>query len=282
MKKIIIPFLVVLSTVSSLLYCEITHAPDLTVLELALKDVDEDTLVMFDVDETLITAEDCILRTSSRPISEKYLNNILRDPKIVPPGKYPEHYLHSKVLLQMRFQPVDARLPEIIRSLQQNNIKTIAFTKMEAGSYGILPSLADWRVAHLKQNQYDFSEAFPDIGATDIGFFLSRGYFKEGVLFSNKNEKGPVLISFLKHIKWRPKKIIFLDDRKDYHQSVEKALENSKIEYVGLHYTAAADHASKVDEKLAKFQYMHLALHGEWLSDKEAKEAMKEAIVDNE
>ncbi len=141
---------------------------------------------------------------------------------------------------------------------------------MPTGACGIIPSLEDWRIDHLKKHNIDFSRAFA------VNFELGdhndkRALFKSGVLCADKQDKGPVLLAFLEKIRYKPSRIIFIDNKLEYLKSVEEALQETKIEFTGFHYTAVEDRPCIVDEKLAEFQLLHLIQTDRWLTHQEAR-----------
>lgn len=113
------------------------------------------------MDETLLLPQDLILNPHIRETWNQYAYETIMNPKIVPPGKYDDQYFLGQCLSKIEYEVVDPHVLELIRSLQRRNIKTIAFTKMLVGSFGIIPSLEDWRIEHLKKHQFDFSSASP-------------------------------------------------------------------------------------------------------------------------
>jgi hypothetical protein len=62
--------------------------------------------------------------------------------------------------------------------------------------------------------------------------------FKKGILFTNEINKGAALTAFLQTAGPAPTAIIFIDDRLDHLESVEKALAafDPAIRYDGLHF----------------------------------------------
>lgn len=271
MKKILL-----LLFISCLLFTQlsalIVEAPNLDRFEEVLKTIDQQSLVLFDVDETLLIPKDLILNPYAREAWNQYAKETIENPEIVPPGKYDDEYFLGQVLFKIEYEVVDPKVVEIIRSLQRRNIKTIAFTRMPVGSLGVIPSLEDWRIEHLKKHQFDFSAVFPQFPEIKINV-LNTGIlslFKKGMLCANKQDKGPVFTAFLEAIQWKPLQVIFIDNRLDYLKSVEAALVGTGIEFIGFHYKDVENRPRIVNDRLAKFQLMHLAQTGEWLSDQEA------------
>lgn len=250
----------------------IVEAPDLNRFEEVLKTIDQQSLVLFDVDETLLLPKDLILNPYVREAWNQYAKETIENPEIVPYGKYDDQYFLGQVLSKIEYKVVDPKVVEVIRSLQRRNIKTIAFTRMPVGPLGIIPSMKDWRIEHLKRHQFDFSGAFPHFQEVKINVLCTGipSLFKRGMLCANKQDKGPVLTAFLDAIRWKPSQVIFIDNKLDYLKSAETALEGTGIDFIGFHYKDVENRDHSVNDHLAKFQLMHLAKTGEWLGDQEA------------
>lgn len=256
------------------LSAQIIEAPTLDSFEEALKELDANSLVLLDVDDTLLMPKDCILQSNA----ERYVLQYSKDAYLETNKNAPKN-IPALIWAKMQYETVNPKLVDIVQDLQIKNIKTIAFTNAPIGPHDSIPSMEDWRIEHLKQNQFDFSSAFPDFPL--LPFDLNTGIFarfktpapvlfKLGVLYANGQHKGPVLKAFLKVINCKPSIIFFLDDRLDYLKSVEKALEGSDIAFVGFHYTEAKAKPCKVNGPVARFQFLHLYRDGEWLNDDEA------------
>lgn len=88
--------------------------------------------------------------------------------------------------------------------------------------------------------------------------------YKNNVLFCGLNDKGAVLLAYLDYINYKPDLIIFIDDRAKYITNVKLAVEQRKIEFVGLRYAGCDqrvqdfDHAvtqQELQEFLLKYPY---------------------------
>ncbi len=263
------------SIISCLLFCSslcalIIEAPNLTPIEQSLERVDLNTLVLFDVDQTLIKQKDRILQPckANWDLWNVYARKTLENRDLVPEGKYPKGYLRARILSQMEFIEVDPHFQDLIATLKNRKIKTVAFTRMNTGPYGPIPSMEDWRFNQLKQIGYDFTFSFPE---------LQLPMFKQGILYANKQDKGPVLLEFLDHIP-KPTKIIFIDDRLDYLQSVETSLAGTGIEFTGFHYTAVEMSLEPADEAIVARQLYYLAKTSNWLSDEQASKQLPKML----
>lgn len=269
------PTTIVLSIGSFLsLFAEIHRVDNLDDIKQNLPQLDQNSLVLIDVDCTLIIFDDAILHPSGQKAARKFITEILENPSIVPQGKYPDGYLNSKIISKATSSLLDDKFLSFVKDLQNNSIPTIAFTAAPTGELGVIRDMCDWRVNELKKFGFDFTSAFPNKPYLELSKKDNMKYvpvFKSGVLFTAWHSKGDVLKEFLHTIDWRPTKIILIDDRMKYLESVESTLNQMGIDFIGFHYTAAEKLPTKLDEALGEFQFKYLAENGEWLSDKEAK-----------
>lgn len=269
--------LLVLISYASSTFGLIINAPDLVLIENELNKSDNKSLVLFDVDYTLLLPKDAILRPCGRGLKTRLVKEILDNPAIVPIGKYTDGFLRSKAILQAKSELVDPKVLPLLAKLRQRGVPTIALTLVEAGRLGVIPNMAEWRLNEMQELGLAFNWSFCEVGylefAKDPGRSTVPAY-KGGVLFSARHAKGPVLQAFLDKIRWRPDKIIFIDDNKGFLQSVEAVVAELGIPFVGIHYTGAELAPCKLDEKLAEFQFWYLATYGDWLSDEDALQRM--------
>lgn len=278
-KKIGLIF-VAFALITSFLNAKTIEVNDLVLVSQETENLDQDCLMIFDVDETLIVKSDAILRNNSSA-TEIFYEELLslakskNDPKI--------RNLFSIITLNTEIEAIDCKSYEIINSLQAKGIPVIVLTAAVPGKYGFIPNMTEFRMKELESLGYDFSQAFPHLDFLELHKNNQEVItaFKKGVIFSGTVPKGIVLKQFFEKIQWYPKKIILVDDRKTNHDSLESVLADLGIEYVGFYYKGINNLPSDLDEAVARYQIKHLWEHEEWLSDAKAKEVMQE-VMSNE
>ncbi len=238
--------------------------------------LNEDTLLMFDVDYTLIVGCDAIWHLKGREVRYKVRAEIFENPALLLFERYPEGYLHGRMIeaLETHSMLVDPASPQLIRDLQKRGVPVIAFTASSGGPLGEIESMADLRCEQLRAFGFFFETTFPELDSIEFSKQPGKAFpplFHHGVLFASNHTKGEVLPHLLSQLSWHPRKVVMVDDRLEQLQSIEKALESTGIEFIGLHYRAAEELPYQVDEELARFQFHHLAETGEWLHDDEAR-----------
>ncbi len=196
-------------------------------------------LVAFDIDDTLTILSDPAFHRPNFKIHHATLFV-----KLMEPFSPEERMLAFTLpLLTTSGDLIEKEAPHFLAKLQkQKNIKTVALTAAMGGKIDGV-SIEDRRFAELKRVGIDFSFSFPNLAETVFIDFRtplmgSLPLFKNGIIFTNENDKGEVLVKFLKTIPWKPDEIIFVDDRIEHLQAVEKALHLSfpEIAFTGLHF----------------------------------------------
>lgn len=243
---------------------EILSTNDLSVLENLIEDADESTLVLWDVDHTLITPDDPILK----PKWENLLDEWLGGGKSIVDSLGKTRYVFREVLMSAPHSIVDEDSLLLMEKIKQKQIPMIAFSAAPGGKVGKIESFIDWRIDELKKFGFDFSNSFSDIQSftlpKDPELEFSPVY-KSGVLITSLHNKGSVLLDFLNAVQWKGKKVIFIDDQLGNIQSVVHALEALDIEVIGIHYTAASELPCELNEEESFLKVSHFLKSGEWL-----------------
>ena len=217
-------FLLFLVTTSFLLG-EIIPVTSLKDIEEEVGNVDQKTWIIFDVDFTLILPKEPILWGIAEPCLEAIAL------KINPQFKERDRmYDWSLVLRDMEWELVNNDSPRLIRAFQEKGATVIALTAMPHGAIGVLPSMADWREGQLHAFGFDFGLSSPKTK------FLK---YQNGVIYSDRAPKGQTLVDFLKHLEVRPERIIFVDDRLDFIESMEQSMKEEGIPLTCYYYTEA-------------------------------------------
>lgn len=264
-------------TCFSLLEGIIFEIENLKKFEETLQKLDKSSLVLFDVDYTLLTPQDASLKPCGKGLRRKFLHVL--DLKR-------REYLQSILALESEEELMDRSFPLLIEEMQKNNVPVIGLTALETGEYGKIKQLEDWRISQLKKFNMDFSSEFRDynpIILTECNSYNGHyPLFKNGVLFTNRQPKGEVLSNFLKKVGWVPNRILFMDDSIDQIKSVESAAKILGIEFIGFHYTAAEKNSCEFDPLVGEFQFKNLVENETWLRKTEAKKILEKQACDKE
>lgn len=253
-------------------FAEIVKTSDLAPIESVIKQADSETLVIFDVDDVLITARDQILQATHKKFLER-LNKGLEDRL----SEEEAQQLWSIIWLARSDELVDPQIVSLIKEAQAKGLKVMALTNAWTGPFGAIPNLQDWRIGELEDFGYTFKNSWKTLKPKTFETLKSKDpkrfpVFKEGVVFTCNLPKREVLKAFLHYADLSPKKIIFVDDKKKNLKSIEAFARESKIPFIGFQYTAVMDRTkSLLNEKRAQLQFEILEKEHKWLSDEEAK-----------
>jgi hypothetical protein len=232
---------------------------------------DGETLVVFDVDEVLIAPADIAYRMLvSHRFEPKAASSITKEERLV---------LAGILATQAKYALVEPAIPEMMQQLHRQGAKTIALTACGTGRLDPVPNLEEWRADHLAELGILFSER--EVNHTFSGLVSAPGNppaLHKGILFlgdfqgEGRSTKGDLLVAYFDLVGWRPKKVLFFDDREHNLVSVESALEKKGIACCSYLYEGAHEMPGQLDQNLGEFQFKHLVENKEWLSDAEAKE----------
>ncbi len=264
-----------------------------------LSKADQQTLVIFDVDDTLTRPTDTALQFLWQPnaFSKEDTNFIV--PLTM---KLKEHLakmgpeaaeiaakkIWSNHLLKSSFIPVEPVIVGMVKQLQERGVKVIALTACRPGERGYIKALEKWRFEELKKVAIDFSASFPCDSMIFENLSNEEGYvpmFYRGILMATAapdNSKGRVLATFLDRVGWTPKKVIFFDDGKHNVESVVNAMHDRGIQCIGYWYRATMRQQPKLKRDVVQIQFDYLINHGQVLSEDEAAAIIRKKYIAKE
>lgn len=95
-------------------------------------------------------------------------------------------------------------------------------------------------------------------------------YFHHGIIYANHMGKGEFLKQLLQETGYVPAKIVFVDDKRDSLESVEKAMQEMGVPFAGFWYTRTANDHKKFSPMIAHIQLQSLIFENRMLSNEEA------------
>ncbi|MGE0206933.1 MAG: DUF2608 domain-containing protein [Candidatus Babeliales bacterium] len=197
--------------------------------------IDQDTLVIFDIDNTLAEGSELIATDQCfQHRVRKHMDAGAIDNQAV--AEFLPIYLYIQMVLPLK--PVEEPTPLLVKTLQEKNLNVIALT---ARSF----TLIDRTIAQLQEIGIDFSSTGLSQEIIDIQL-KDRLFYKHGIIFCGQNDKGESLRTIFEHLKYYPKKIVFVDDKEKYLTCVQHIANELNIPFVGMRY-------SHCDEKVKNF-----------------------------
>lgn len=235
----------------------------------ALQNADQDTLVVFDVDNVISAPSDLIGRPKARDIRRVIFKEY--EQKY---GKERVERIHALYMIKGNGALVEPAIKEIIVELQQKNIATIALTAKGTEKFGDIQDPMEWRISRLNQQGIVFT--FKNLDKRIL--WRDEAGFESGIIFSGKQSKGQALQYFLEDVAhYKSKHIIFIDDNSEYLNSVQEMCSRLKIKFTGFHYKAAIfDQDEELSLEVARLQLKTLDEKEIWIPDNKAKKIIEE------
>lgn len=240
-----------------------------------LYNVAEDTLVLFDIDETLIEPANMICKDQFQDqFQELYEKNLLSE-KL-------SDYGHKALDKKKIIEPI---IKDIIHQLQAKKVTVLGLTSRYAEN-----SNENYTAKSVYSDLYDLgidfhNYKFKNFNITDVQQLGGDIRFYNGIIFTGATHKGYALFSFLNHIGLRPKKIIFFDDVCQHLIGIKAIIDSVNInnqkkgwhqfEFYGYHYNYVKNSKNVLDEEVVDFQMGFASHYGEWVDDKIAQEIIE-------
>lgn len=232
-----------------------------------LSTCNKDTLIVFDIDDTLLRPVDAVVNFAQYPYLFR-LNILLSHPFLFMSKKW--EYYASIVWKNIDWQLMQDDIPALIDTLKRQ-CTVIALTAIETGRFGIIENFIQWRKNLLKRFNINFDTQFGNaVFKTLPSYRANYPELAEGVLYCNGISKGKVLGAFLDYAHLQPHTIIFFDDIEKNLISVEQMCKTRNICFIGFHYIRKKQYITPWNGKRILFQIDHLIKNNQWLSDKDA------------
>lgn len=254
---------------------KIISAKDLSVIENQMKDLEEDSLVIFDCDNVLT-----MVRVGTFEFqNQNFLKSYLCEKSVSKDEFYDKIRL---VLINENTYIVNQRMVDLVANLSKRNVRHMVATSYSVRPLKDVPDPMQWRIDNLHQVGYFFEKSWPDqkgdLALNDFGTDHNP-VFRGGILFCDIFSKGDCIRSFFEYIGWTPKKIIFIDDLLRNLSDVGEFCDENKIEYVGIEYLESQRINSHIpfSDNLGKFQMDNLMDKSIWLKDEEAHKILSDS-----
>jgi hypothetical protein len=230
----------------------------LTKMENILPAIDANTMVVFDIDNTLANPlTELGTDQSFKWMKAGYLKKGYDDAKAT--TKALSYW--AEVQSYIDVVPVERTTPIIVRRLQSKGLKVMALTARS-------PKLARRTLQQIGRVGYQFTRSSVMQGVKYIPVGNRKPMHVNGVVFAEGADKGQVLFKILQTMKSVPKRVVFVDDKLHHGQEVLEAIRRLGIEVHAFRYGAADQRVKTFDPRIAGIQAAYL---GRLLSNKDAK-----------
>lgn len=205
-----------------------------------------ETLVVFDIDNTLLEAEkhlgsvawgDFIAQDlESKGISKKEAQEVVS-------------VLWRAVQPYIKIKAVDTETRKIIHDIQTQKVKVMCLTAR-------MPQELSYTFKQLDSIGVNINETAPLVEFKEIDTINRNAYYSDGILFATPlNKKSEVFIAFLKKNKLLYKKVIFVDDKLNHVYDLKKALDSEGIDCVAIRFAGADEHVKQFDPVIAELEW---------------------------
>ena len=254
---------------------KIISADNISIVENQTKNLDENSLVIFDCDNVLTTVKVGTFNVQNKD----FLKNYLRAEVVSKDEFYDKIRL---VLINENTYIVNQRMVDLVASLSERNIRHMVATSYSVRPLKDVSDPMEWRIGNLHTMGYFFEKSWgdqkKDIVLNDFGTDHNP-VFRKGILFCDIFSKGDCIRSFFEYVGWLPKKVIFIDDVLRNLSDVGEFCDENKIEYVGIEYLESQYINSHIpfSDNLGKIQMDNLMNKSIWLKDEEAHKILSDS-----
>jgi Protein of unknown function (DUF2608) len=238
---------------------------EITMLNEISPEITQDTLVLVDLDDTIVTTETML---GSSPWWEHFTRKMMSanfDTRTTFQSVFP---LVGKIVQSIPLKPIERDTPFFIRNLQAQNIIVWGLTgRVREAPYD--PNFAATTHFHLQKIGIDFDASPLPLGA-NITRTIHPKQFAYGILFTSHQLKGPILKQFLQEINFTPAKIIMVDDLNSHLQSVEQVAQEMNIPCACFRYKRLDQTKTMFDPMIGNLQLKALLTQGYIPTDEQA------------
>jgi len=208
-----------------------------------LTHVDDQTLVIFDVDNTLIEPTQQIGGTAwFGHMLEKFQARGMSEQEAIKQA----YVVWIQLQQVIKIKTVETQTASVVKQLHEKNIKTMGLT-----ARGFALAYRTSEQLHSLGIALDANTIHQD----DVILDESAGFVKGTLFLDPAGNKGERLFQFFSKINYEPQKILFIDDMPMFLQSVCDAVVAKNIPFLGLRYGVADDRSltfepARADEEL--------------------------------
>ncbi|KKQ32335.1 MAG: hypothetical protein US49_C0010G0035 [candidate division TM6 bacterium GW2011_GWF2_37_49] len=260
----------------------IKEIASLTQVSDVLDKANENTLVVFDMDDTLIAPADNMFHLTWREANDfdaadvKFVKQLRKDFEKIAFSKNDPDYLNkfrAAVFAKTQFNSAEPGTVSIVKNLQSHGVKVIALTSSNTGRFVVIESMQKWRQSNLNQVGLNFSTSFELQEASFYKLEKMFGFypvFYKGILCAAGNPKGKALAAFIEKVGWTPSNVIFFDDGYHHCKSVASEMKKLGIPVKCFWYKAACQTKIKLNHEVVRYQFNHWVEREEFLTDEKA------------
>uniref|UniRef100_UPI00397B1FC1 DUF2608 domain-containing protein n=1 Tax=Rickettsia endosymbiont of Urophora cardui TaxID=3066265 RepID=UPI00397B1FC1 len=240
--------------------------PTYSVNSVTMKDllpkIDQDSLVLINIDNTIITPKSKFFRYNDNPyvnftknlyslaVNDSSVNNSI-----------------AQLMQQRQMMLVEKNWVDFINQMKKQGATVLGLQEITTPC-NLIENYEGWLYTLLYGLGINFTSKVND---KDVFRFdptdASAPIFYLGIIFTGNTNKVKSLIEFLKIIPKEPSKIIVFANNKQDLKDMDSYLRNVDIEYYGIEYLGWQQLQGSPDLEVAKLQQSTLLNTGQWLED---------------
>ena len=239
-----------------------------------LSRADENSLVVFDCDDVLTTLAEQLWKPSNREFFHEWCENNI--------ANYSEQELYDTatfILMSTDHYLVNDHMPAVVSALQNKNVKTVVLTALANKPIANVGDPVTWRIETLEKFGYTFWKSWQNLPTTEFTN-IKCSYppvYRSGVICCGDAPKGESLAKFLDYAKFKPNRVIFIDDLTEQLENVQQMCQSHGLEFTGIQYLEARNIFSKIPFSKERMEYQLQILRQQniWISDLQAEEILR-------
>lgn len=216
---------------------------------------DKDTLVIFDIDNTILRQDSVI---GTHQWGDYMRERAIRTGMPQDDASRYQHEAFAELQPYLRVVLIEEEIKKILKDLENRRVPHFALTARAE-------SLKNTTISQLTVVNHSFAKNFP----MQIDNKKLEKFLKDGVVFSGGVPKGELLKTIIENSQVKPKKIVFIDDKLYNLESVEKSMAEVGINLTSYRYGAADKFVTGFDPVLADIKYSFFKETRRVLSDDE-------------
>ncbi len=268
-NKLLLLFFLVMPFIS---YGQIipTYSIDSITIKKLLPQIDATTLVLVNIDNTIITPQSKMFRYNNNPYIA-FVDNLYNLAK----SNYAINGIIASLMVQRQMMLVEPNWSDFINKMKSQGAMVFGFTEVTPPCK-LINNFEGWKYSQLRAFNINFTDK---VNNKEMFRFddhdADAPVFYEGILFTGTASKLQTLIKFLKIIPSAPLKIVIFENNKTELKKIDSFLRMVDVEYYGIEYLGWQRIIGYPDEHTAKLQQDTLLKTGKWLEDAEAENFLK-------
>ncbi len=225
------------------------------------KHVDMDTLVILDIDDTLLLPQ----QTLGTDVWYRHRLNENKKRGLCPQAAFEKTLNEWEAVRRLtKVKIVEEGTDHIVKEMQDQGIRVMGL------------STQGFSLAQVTASQLNDLNIFLDKNPPskeDHYFSIGEGVlYRKGILFTSGAPKGKALFALLDKIGYRPQHIVFINDKETHIVDVEGDAHEKEVKFTGLRYAYCDKRIEAFNPEIAEIQFAPLK---ELLSDDEAHSILK-------